>query len=657
MNDAGMSRLVLVLAAALAIGMLLPSCSTDTMDEPPPVAFDQPGGGGAFAVVVSVSPACHDDKGRNVAAAFLEAKRLLAEGQPVRIVIPPGEYREWIGDIDFSQEGELARSTPLLIEGAGPEQTILSGAFPSEEFAPCKWSPVVGHDGLYAAPWPYGWPWDPGPWIQQFGVGLRSHTARREQVYLNGAPLRMRTIERHDWVDPDGHRGGPDGTNQRGAFAYRGMSGSLDDLAPGEFTVVSHPASDPALRGRVFLRLPQGMAWADVHAIDVPRFTGQMYKNFLMIKGKDNLTLRGLAVRHANAGLSVAAVEIREGRDIRVEDCRFSDNVNVGLGLKQLENVAVVRVRADRNGMMGINLGECRNVRIGRSTTCGNNWRGAWEEFLHWHPAGLKMGNCHQVVVDRHVAIGNHCGGLWNDVFCTDVSYRRCLLLANRRLGAMLELAKAARGGGYHVEDCAIGFNGATGVFISNVLEVSVTGSLLAANGGAEAIEAAFPDAQVAYKGHDRPGLIMVDQMKDFRIADCDLAAPPGTGVFGSVYTRTSVSDLRQLFAATTVRGCRIHVADPAHFAKVAADEWVPQDIFFRDQMPSVAQPGSDNHVEVSGMPSDDDAWIARFRDFSRKKGIPFPEDEVRDGMARRWRPKTLIAKPNLDANGKEIIE
>lgn len=488
------------------------------------------------------------------------AAEYLRAGRDVTVTIPAGEYRAFPGEVlALKKNPGASGAAALRIEGDPEGGTILSGAYPAVTFAPDKWTEVSPE--LYRADWPQHWQPHAGPWLAQYGVGYKKEASRREQIFLNGRPLRLVMLESHRW---EGAQPVFDGLTDKGP----------EDLLPGQFGVISFPGAVAELQGHIWMRLPEGMEMTPDLKIDVPRFTGRVWRPMLEIDSIGSVTLRHLTVRHANAGPSVEAVAVNRTDKVLIEDCAFDDNVNGGLKLTEVKSGRLSRVSANRNGSFGMVFGETRDLVIEDCESSYNNFRGVWEHFIHWHPAGMKMGNCHGIRILRHLAVGNHASGIWTDVWGTDIEIKDSLVFGNQRVGIMLELSKTTKGGGYRVLNSLVAQNLAGGVFFSNAIDCKVSDSVLAFNGWGESIENARSAAQLVLKGHDRPGTILVRDMRPLVVENSSLICGPETYAVGSLYTRTTADDLATLREGLRLKEVKF-AGDKDQFFLTAPEEFL----------------------------------------------------------------------------------
>lgn len=457
-----------------------------------------------------------------IGAAHQALHASLAEGVPTKLRIAPGVYREDVRQLlNFSNASPTAKSTLLVVEGAAPGGVILSGAIEQHpglgDFRPETWRAVPGHPGLYVHDWPFPAFVDPGPWMDSYGFALLPGLMQRaEMIWVNGTHMRQVLAERYRWEDPDGKRGfsdmgtgqGGDPDNQPGklVFERRLMQDPAAELTePGTFAVFTAPEVKDALSGKVYLRLPDGLRMEEVGSLEIGHWKGRSYSPMLIVRGKENLILRNLAVRHGSMGPMTAAVQMNECRNFIVEDCDFSENVASGLTLKNSSRGMFRRVTALHNGSNGLNFGGSSQILLEDCETSFNNYRGGWAGWVGWHASGFKSGGVRNITVRRHVSVGNYANGIWYDVYCKDVLVEDSLIYGNKRMGVMFELTRP-KGGPHVLRNSIAAENDNTGVYLTMAANSQVEDNLVFRNGGGAFVEHdPSKQSQLLYKFRDHP--------------------------------------------------------------------------------------------------------------------------------------------------------
>lgn len=489
---------------------------------------------------------------------------LLREGKPVRLRIEPGVYREYVNDV-LRGDDELFRKSPLLIEGAGRDQVIWSGAVTrhgEEDFGPDSWQPVEGHPGVYTRAWPYRLGLENGYWHNNFGVILRNLAARREMLVGDGQLMRQILMERYDWEDPDGKAGHmdwaggtKDKTNQPGRHVYRGMVDEpLSRLnEPWTFGVIDHPLSDAAYSGKIYMRLPQGVTPSDLKRIEV-NTSNDKNRPLLAIRNKDNLTVRGITFTHAGNAMVRWAVDITAAKDVLVEDCDFVWNGGRGLHVGG-EDIVIRDCRINYNGHNGFGAGP-RRVLVEDVEANWNNWRGLWGGFTGWSVAGAKFGKVEDITLRRVTMIGNHCGGIWFDIKCRDLLVDRCFIWGNERPGVEFEYSDVGFGNA-EVRNSVIAHNLTYGVFISDATDSRVVNNVIFNNGGGN-ISGVPTREQIGLKnGKREPDT--AEQWQHVLIQDNLIGATGDQGMVGFVHTRTTAEQYAEMLKIVEDRGNIYH--------------------------------------------------------------------------------------------------
>lgn len=447
---------------------------------------------------------------QTIASASAEIVKRLASEPGIKLSIAPGHYREDLSNfLRLKQSSDAIKNGVLVIEGAADGSTVISGSvleFQGTSFQPPAWQPVADQPGLYVANWPFAWTPDPGPWVRTFGhPEIIGATARREALVIDGEPMRLLAIEKWHWekttAAPGAHAGGRslDGKLGEGKMTYTGLE--TEDVAtflnePGTFTVISNKKAPEALRGKIYVRLPEGKTMEDVGLIEIPMVWHEDAP-LMRIAWKSNLVIRNVSFTQANGGYLTRALLVVDGENIVIENCRFDNNTNGGLTLQRVNRVTLRKVSASHNGQSGISASGNQFL-IEDCETSYNNIRGQWTNFLRWDPAGIKLGGAHGVHFLRHRSIGNFAGGIWWDVYCSDILVEKSLAYGNARLGVEMELSEP-KAGNYEIRNSLAARNGGTGIFVSMAANTRVLNNILVNNGGGT-LESQKPNTQLCYK-------------------------------------------------------------------------------------------------------------------------------------------------------------
>ncbi len=343
-------------------------------------------------------------KGLELALPKLEA------GEPTRVVVHAGVYRETAAAIRFEQ---TARSTLLVIEAAPKARVVWSG---SDELPEAGWTSEG--EGLWSHPWDKDFGMYCMPWGVAYGVG-----PRREMLFQDGRPLKPVSIE--DWL-AEGL--GPWSTTGV-KWTYLGSKDPRLTLSEGEFGSTDNRDGG----NRLYLRLAKSQK---------PRGIEAATRNRLLdIRGKSNLVLRGITFQHCANGeqdwghdvpVFVGSPDESRCGDILIDRCQFVWNSGTGLDV-QGWRWTIRDTQCNFNGFSGIAGGHVQNVLFQRVST---NWN-CWREFLggteDWCYAGFKMAETNGHLVEDHTSIGNCDHGMWWDIFCGDITVSGATCLYNRR--------------------------------------------------------------------------------------------------------------------------------------------------------------------------------------------------------------------------------
>jgi hypothetical protein len=459
---------------------------------------------------------------RSIMASRAVLHDALEQGIPTKLIIAPGTYREDLRYLlNFKEtDSETKRKTLVVVEGAEKGNVILSGSIDQDpelgDFRPQAWKAVEGAPGLYVNDWPFGTHVDPGPWIDSYGFAKMPGVMQRsEMVWIDGHHLRQVLAERYEWVDPDGNRGvsdhgtgkGGDKTNKPGRleFVERVISNPATVLTdPGTFVVFTAEEVQDDLKGKVFLRLPNGLTMDQVETVEIGRWKGKAWTPMMNVLNKQNVVLRNLTITKGTMGQMCSALNISNCENFLIEDCDLSENVASGLVVSRSRVGIVRRVTANNNGGNGFGSGGSRQILFEDCETSFNNIRGAWAGWLGWHASAFKSGGVHNITIRRHISVGNYANGIWFDVYCTNILVEDSFIYGNKRMGVMFELTKP-NGGPHVLRNSVVAENDNTGVYLTMASNSRVEDSLIIRNGGGGYVEFEQKNTQLLYKFRDHP--------------------------------------------------------------------------------------------------------------------------------------------------------
>lgn len=482
---------------------------------------------------------------KSILAAGARVIALLGEGKPTKLLIAPGVYREDLTTfMRLKHESDAVRKTPLVIEGAGKGAVILKGSVEAgdgADYHASNWKLVPGSSNIYSHEWKPRWGVNPGPWADRSGMPTLGVAARREAIFLDGRPLLQMEAERFAWVDPDGaaektladpHQARK--SNNPGRMVYK-ETRPLDVLdGPWKFAVYERDAI-PELKGRIFVRLPEGMTMKSFQAIEVSvQPTGD--QPLFRIAFKENLILRNLTIQHANPGFNAGALWLLGCRNVLIEDCQFTMNTGTGLQVDDGQQVTVRRCVANDNGHKGMGF-TGSGLLIEDCDTSFNNERGARSGFLGWAAAGVKILS-QDVIIRRHVAVGNHTGGIWFDMGNANVLVESSFLYGNERPGLEFEFS-SKDAGGFVARDNVMAKNLTCGLFISDVRDVDVSGNLIYGNSLGK-LENEMISAQIVFKNYIPRGPDTPEQWMKVGLVDNLIAATGNNKMIASLKSKTT---------------------------------------------------------------------------------------------------------------------
>ena len=198
--------------------------------------------------------------------------------------------------------------------------------------------------------------------------------------------------------------------------------------------------------------------------------------------GISHLTIRGLSFTAASSCVSAGAVEIWDGSNVLVEDSSFRWNNWDGLKLFNSANSIVRRTVSSHNGSAGLIGHQLTGVAFEEVETSFNNWRGALGKFYYFENGGAKLMRTHNSTFKNFRAVANQTMGLWFDSDNSGIVVEDSYLSRNEINGVFLE----ANQGPITIKNSKICNNGREGILSFATQNVTLTGNLLYANGGAQ---------------------------------------------------------------------------------------------------------------------------------------------------------------------------
>lgn len=179
--------------------------------------------------------------------------------------------------------------------------------------------------------------------------------------------------------------------------------------------VMLPPKNAPVLANNVELAIPLG-------------------RPLLRVAGVEQLELEGITVERLGGGRgSPAAVEVRNAGRVDVGDVRMQWNGWGGGVFEDIDQLNMLRVKADHNGGFGLLL---RTIGELRSVACSavlNNWRGA--EAGGWADEsvfGVRAETVGKALFARWRVVDNHADGLVVDSGLGDIAVERSTAAGNR---------------------------------------------------------------------------------------------------------------------------------------------------------------------------------------------------------------------------------
>ena len=361
---------------------------------------------------------------RSIQEAVNRAQVNKNKGLSTRVLIAPGIYREAVS-FAYSNYNGGGTDARVVVEGAGSDQTIISGADVYDHWQPSG-------SGVYSHSWTYTWGTVANPYPDHIREDI---VLRREMVFVDGSPATQVLL--------------------------------AAEMRPGTFRIDEQSA-------KIYLYPPAGVtlqeALVEVSVRDRGWFS--MWEN--------NLTLRGFAVQHIATPWreGSGALVVSASNNALLEDISASYNNFAGLRIEKSSNVTLNRFTGNHNGSDGWSIWQCKNLVAENTETSYNNWRGYQGGYTDWSP-GNKSFSVHGMTLRHHRAVGNYSRGLWLDTDHRNVLLEDVELRDNLLDGLFLE----ANQGPIVVRDALLVSNMRYGVVTANSEQVTFETSVLSDNG------------------------------------------------------------------------------------------------------------------------------------------------------------------------------
>ncbi|QDU71491.1 right-handed parallel beta-helix repeat-containing protein [Mucisphaera calidilacus] len=366
----------------------------------------------------------------SIRAGLRAASVTLAEGTPTKLKIGPGTYRESAGVLD-TRDG-LVRSTLLIIEGAGADKTIFTGA---DVVKAEDWVDVG--QGVYAIPWEHNFGHRSPDWGPEGYLGHRSEMLFVDDYLAKQVLVEAWSVRREGKLQM--------GSNSRLVYSRHGVRDPREVLTPGTFGVAESEDSAP-WSDRLYFRPVK------TEDLRTARIEVSTRGNLLRVDGgKEHLVIRGMTFTRAASqrqGGVIGPVFLRgKYEQVLIEDCAFTWNNFTGLRLNSIDYLTIRNSRFDYNGDGGINMGPNRYTLFEGNSTSFNNWRGHWGNYNSWAMGGIKFHDTEFNILRDHTAIGNLCPGIWYDIQCEHIVVENLVSAYNQR-GLFFEIGN----GPYYVD-------------------------------------------------------------------------------------------------------------------------------------------------------------------------------------------------------------
>jgi len=425
----------------------------------------------ASAAVIHVAPGGIGDGSSEakpvgtLAEAVTLASAKLTAGESARIQLAAGRYRE--GGIEISGKGWADKNVTLVIQGAGADQSVLTG---SDEWKASEWTsaPLASGSGqFYSHDWAYQFGNDGGPWGKNGPKKVIAH--RSEMVFINGVPLRQVLLENYKYTWPEGWGG-------KGTHTFQSAEDPAKALEPGTFGVLERPEQG----GKIFFSPPAGLDLAGA------RIEVAVRRGLLRFVDVSNVALRGVGFEHSASPIKgdsavtfTAPINLIESPEFRnhnilIEDCSFRWNNGRGLTIDAVKGLTLRRNDASYNGFSGITGWLVADAVWEDNRTNFNNWRGYLSDWVRWAIGGVKMHWMYHARFTRHESVGNFTRGVWFDVDVSNVLVEDSIVVGNV-VGLFMEVST----GPFLIRRCLLADDAVHCLLIANAGNVTVEDTLI----------------------------------------------------------------------------------------------------------------------------------------------------------------------------------
>lgn len=337
------------------------------------------------------NPGTTDEPLETLGEAAARARENNRNATGTRIVIHPGTYRESV----VLGRDSSATEAPISFEAAGRRKPIVSG---SDIWTGWKRKPDTD---IFTHHWPHKWGQAnfPAEWPREFFDPKKGPLLlRREMVFANGRLLRqvlsLRALR-----------------NRRGAFF----------VSEDQETIYVRPPKRIRMRS------------ARIEVAVRPRL--------LTVESRTNITVRGLAFRHANSPLGGMAVTFDSSTNLLVENSKFVFNNWEGLKVRSGSNNTLRTNKMNRNGVGGMSASRVKELLLEGNATSFNNWRGWWANWTTFS-VGNKFFRLRDARFVNHRAIGNKSDGIFLDFDNERILFDRVVAKRNFRHGLFLDVSQ-----------------------------------------------------------------------------------------------------------------------------------------------------------------------------------------------------------------------
>lgn len=161
-----------------------------------------------------------------------------------------------------------------------------------------------------------------------------------------------------------------------------------------------------------------------------------------MLIDANNVTLRGLRMRHAGNKEQTGALEVNGKSDVTIDHVVVSDAHGAVVKMGRGDRVKLINSDIFRGGNLGVHGGSAGDDHLVANNTIHDNNTEGYR--VGWEGGGYKGTHVHRATFQGNEVYGNNGPGLWCDIDCTNVTYTNNRIHNNDYSGIWWEISDNA---------------------------------------------------------------------------------------------------------------------------------------------------------------------------------------------------------------------